>query len=69
MKKEPAYDIMIMSYGGFFKKERNTVMSDKKETIKAESSGQENASGRTADTNIVTGISKAKPGAFTAGNW
>jgi len=60
---------MIMSYGGFFKKERNTVMSDKKETIKAESSGQENASGRTADTNIVTGISKAKPGAFTAGNW
>ncbi len=44
-------------------------MSDKKEIIKEEYSEQENASGRTADTNIVTEISKAKPEASTAGSW
>ena len=68
MKTEPAYDIMIMSYSGFFKK-GTPLCQIKKETIKEEYSEQENANGRTADTNIVTEISKANPEAFTAGSW
>lgn len=59
---------MIMSYSGFFKKGK-PLCQIKKEITKEEFSERENASGRTADTNIVTEISKAKPEAFTAGSW